>query len=136
MFARLAVALVAGVLFGAGLAVSGMMNPAKVLAFLDLAGDWDPSLALVMAAAVAMAVPAFRLAGRRSRPALARQFQIPSARQVDGPLLTGAALFGLGWGLVGLCPGPAVAVLTTALPDALVFFAAMMGGVILHRLVR
>jgi uncharacterized membrane protein YedE/YeeE len=134
--ARLFSALLAGVLFGAGLAVSGMMNPAKVLNFLDLAGSWDPSLALVMGAALAVAAPAFRVAVRREHPLVAPRFEIPKSRRVDAPLLSGAALFGLGWGLVGLCPGPAVAVLTTGMPEALLFFAALMGGMALHRFVR
>jgi uncharacterized membrane protein YedE/YeeE len=134
--ARLLAALLAGALFGAGLAVSGMMNPAKVLNFLDLAGSWDPSLALVMGAALAVAAPAFRVAARRPKPLLAARFEIPTSRRVDAPLLAGAALFGLGWGLVGLCPGPAVAVLTTGLPGALLFFAALVAGMVLHRLVR
>jgi len=136
MLARVAVALLSGGLFGAGLAVSGMMNPAKVLAFLDVAGHWDPSLALVMAAAVAVAAPAFRIAARRAHPVLAARFQIPTNRRVDKSLLTGAALFGLGWGLVGLCPGPAVAVLTTGLSGALLFFVCLVMGMALHRLLR
>ena len=134
MSARLLAALLAGLLFGAGLAVSGMMNPAKVLGFLDLAGAWDPSLALVMGAALAVAAPAFRIAAARPRPALAPAFELPPARTVDARLLGGAALFGIGWGLVGLCPGPAVAVLVTGAPAALVFFVAMMAGMLLHRL--
>ena len=136
MLARVVIAVLAGTLFGAGLAVSGMMNPAKVLAFLDVAGHWDPSLALVMAAAVAVATPAFRLAARRAHPVLAAQFQIPGNRSVDKPLLAGAALFGLGWGLVGLCPGPAVAVLTTGLSGGLLFFVCLIAGMALHRLLR
>jgi uncharacterized membrane protein YedE/YeeE len=133
MTPRLLVALVAGSLFGAGLAVSGMMNPAKVLNFLDVAGRWDPSLALVMAAALAVTAPAFRLARRRQRPAFGERFEIPTSRKLDASLLVGAALFGLGWGLVGLCPGPAVAVLVTGLPSAAVFLASMVAGMAVHR---
>ena len=133
MIARLAASLAAGVLFGAGLALSGMMNPAKVLNFLDVAGRWDPSLALVMAAALAVTAPAFRLARRQRAPALGGRYEIPTARTLDAPLLAGAALFGLGWGLVGLCPGPAVAVLVTGLPSAAVFLASMVAGMLLHR---
>jgi hypothetical protein len=133
MAARLLCALLAGVLFGAGLALSGMMNPAKVLNFLDVAGAWDPSLALVMGGALAVAAPAFALARRRRHPLFATAFELPSRTDPDPRLIGGAALFGLGWGLVGLCPGPAIAVLSTGLPAAFVFFAAMLAGMLLYR---
>ena len=104
-------ALAAGLLFGLGLTVSQMANPAKVLGFLDLAGDWDPSLAFVLAGAVATAALGFRLVQRAGRPLLAPAFRLPTATRIDRPLLLGAAIFGLGWGLVGFCPGPALAAL-------------------------
>lgn len=133
MSVRIVVALLAGVLFGAGLALSGMMNPAKVLNFLDVAGTWDPSLALVMGGALAVAAPAFALAQRRRHPLLATSFELPTRSDLDPRLIGGAAMFGLGWGMVGLCPGPAIAILGTGLPGAFVFFAAMLAGMLLYR---
>src|SRR5258705_13611472 len=103
--------LLCGLVFGAGLLISGMVQPTKVLGFLDIFGAWDPSLAVVMAAALAVSVPGFRLANGRSRPLLADQSFWPTRNQIDRPLIMGAALFGIGWGLVGLCPGPALEVL-------------------------
>lgn len=126
-------ALAAGVLFGVGLAVSQMVNPAKVLAFLDVAGRWDPSLALVMAGALAVALPGFRLAGRRPAPLLADRFHAPARSPVDAPLLAGAALFGLGWGLVGFCPGPAIASLAYGRIESVGFVVAMLAGAWLWR---
>lgn len=126
-------ALLAGILFGAGLAISGMVNPAKVLAFLDIAGAWDPTLALVMAGALAVAVPGFRLALERRTPWFADTFSVPTRSDIDVRLLAGAALFGVGWGLVGLCPGPALADLVTGRPDILAFVAAMLCGMIVGK---
>jgi len=127
-------ALLCGLLFGAGLAVSDMINPARVLAFLDVAGQWDPSLAFVMAGALLPSSVAYALSRRRARPLLADAFHGPSARRIDARLLAGAALFGIGWGLVGLCPGPAVAALVTLCPAFLAFAAAMLAGMALYRL--
>ncbi len=127
-------ALAGGLLFGLGLTVSQMVNPAKVLGFLDLAGNWDPSLAIVLAGAVVTAALGFRLVQRADRPLLAPAFRLPSATRIDRPLLLGAALFGLGWGLVGFCPGPALAALgLDGLPVA-AFILAMLAGMLLHRL--
>jgi hypothetical protein len=126
-------ALVAGLLFGLGLTVSQMANPAKVLGFLDLAGDWDPSLAFVLAGAVATAAVGFRLVQRAGRPLLAPAFRLPTATRIDRPLLLGAALFGLGWGLVGFCPGPALAALGLDGLPVPVFVLAMLAGMLLHR---
>jgi hypothetical protein len=126
-------ALVAGVLFGLGLALSQMINPAKVLAFLDLAGAWDPSLAVVMAGALLVTLPAYRLAGRRPRPLLAERFAWPTARDIDRRLVGGAALFGIGWGLVGFCPGPAIASFAFGLPKSFVFVGTMAAGAMLAR---
>lgn len=117
-----------GALFGLGLAWSGMTNPARVLAFLDVTGDFDPTLALVMAAALAVAGPAFAWTLRRPRPLLEAEFRLPTATRIDAPLLGGAALFGLGWGLAGLCPGPAIAGLVTGSPALVTFCAAMLAG--------
>jgi hypothetical protein len=122
------IALIAGSLFGLGLAVSGMMNPAKVLSFLDVTGNWDPSLMLVMGGAVALTVPGFWLILKRPAPFLDRKFYMPDATVIDKPLLAGAALFGLGWGMVGLCPGPAIAGLSTGEPRLALFVVAMLAG--------
>ena len=129
---RTFVALFAGMLFGLGLAVSGMMNPAKVVGFLDVAGEWDPTLAFVMGGALLVTVPAFRLILNRPRPILADGFALPTKSALDGRLLGGAALFGVGWGLSGFCPGPAVAAVTTGLAPVFAFVAAMMAGMVLH----
>lgn len=123
-------AFAAGLVFGLGLVLAEMTNPAKVLAFLDLFGDWDPSLAFVMASALAVTALGYRLAWRRPAPLLAPEFQVPVATRIDRRLLIGATLFGAGWGLVGLCPGPALAVVTMAGPKALVFVAAMVAGMV------
>jgi uncharacterized membrane protein YedE/YeeE len=126
-------ALASGILFGLGLAVSHMTNPAKVLAFLDLAGDWDPSLALVMAGAVAVSFVAFRVAGTRTASFLGEAFQIPPRRAIDAPLVVGAMLFGVGWGLAGLCPGPAITALVSGQRKAFLFLGAMLAGMLVYK---
>ena len=131
---RIASALLVGAVFGVGLAVSGMMNPAKVLGFLDFAGDWDPTLGLVMLGALIAAAPGYAFARRRDAPLAEPAFQIPTRRDIDGPLIAGALLFGIGWGLVGFCPGPAVAATGTGLCEVYVFGAAMVAGMALFRL--
>jgi len=126
--------LLCGFIFGFGLLISGMMQPTKVLGFLDLfGGAWDPSLAVVMAAALAVAAAGYALARRQGQPLFAAQSLWPTARQVDGPLVTGAVLFGIGWGLVGLCPGPAIENLATGSVRVLVFVVAMVAGMLLQR---
>jgi uncharacterized membrane protein YedE/YeeE len=125
-------ALICGSIFGWGLLISGMMQPAKVLAFLDIFGDWDPSLAVVMAAALAVSWIGFALAKRRERPVLAAKSLWPGATAIDRPLVIGAALFGAGWGLAGLCPGPALENLATLSPRVFVFVIAMASGMALH----
>jgi uncharacterized membrane protein YedE/YeeE len=132
MMLVLAAALASGTLFGIGLVVSQMIDPGKVLAFLDVAGSWDPSLALVMLGALAVAVPGFRLARARSVPVLGGRFEAPSHSAVDRKLLVGAAVFGVGWGLVGFCPGPAIASLVFARPESLIFVVAMLAGAWLY----
>ena len=131
---RIIAPLFCGLIFGAGLLVSGMVQPTKVLGFLDIFGAWDPSLAVVMAAALAVSVPGFMLANQRPRPWLAKQYFWPSKSEVDLPLVTGAALFGIGWGLVGLCPGPALESLATLSPGVIVFAAAMAAGMAVYDL--
>ena len=126
--------LLAGLLFGLGLVVSGMADPAKVLNFLDVAGTFDPSLAFVMAGAVAVTFAGYRLALRREKPVFDSTFHLPAATRIDARLLGGAALFGLGWGLAGFCPGPALTSLTLAAPGTLVFVPAMLAGMALARL--
>jgi len=125
--------LACGVVFGAGLAIAGMTNPAKVLAFLDVAGAWDPTLLCVMGGALAVSAAGYAIARRRAHPWLAATFAIPTRSDVDARLLGGAALFGVGWGLVGICPGPALANLARGSVDVFVFVAAMVAGVAAHR---
>lgn len=133
---RIVVGFLAGLVFGLGLVVSGMSNPAKVLNFLDIAGDFDPSLAFVLAGAVATAFVGFRLVGTRERPVVATRFELPSVRPVDALLLFGAAVFGIGWGIGGYCPGPAWTGLALLAPGTLVFIAAMLAGVVLTHFAR
>ena len=127
--------LAAGFLFGLGLWVSGMANPKKVLGFLDITGDWDASLMLVMAGAVAVTLICFRLVLKRQRPLIESKFEMPTKKDLDLPLVAGAAIFGLGWGTAGYCPGPALTALSTLSTDAIVFVAAMIAGGLLQRLV-
>jgi uncharacterized membrane protein YedE/YeeE len=121
-------ALLAGVLFGAGLLLSGMADPANVLAFLDVAGDWNPALALTMGGAIAVAAPAFYLRRRRALVAAGGCDVSAPRAGVDRRLLGGASIFGIGWGLSGICPGPALVLLTTTAPGAVVFVASMLAG--------
>jgi uncharacterized membrane protein YedE/YeeE len=123
-------ALVAGLLFGFGLALSQMTNPAKVLGFLDIAGDWDPSLAFVMAGAVAVSFLAFRRAGSWRRPIFGDAFQLPTRRDIDGLLIAGSLLFGVGWGLAGICPGPALTAIVSGQGKVFLFLAAMLAGMV------
>jgi hypothetical protein len=127
-------AFLAGLLFGFGLLLSGMSNPAKVLGFLDLAGAWDPSLALVMVGAIAAALPAFQLARGRATSLLGEPMQLPGKRSLDRRLVGGSLLFGIGWGLAGFCPGPALTVLLTGHAKVLVFVAFMLLGMALFEL--
>jgi uncharacterized membrane protein YedE/YeeE len=128
------VSLACGLVFGAGLAVSGMTNPAKVLGFLDVAGAWDPTLAFVMGSALVVSNGGYLLSRRREHGWLGEAFSIPTRSDLDAPLLGGAAIFGLGWGLVGVCPGPALANLARGSIEIAVFVAAMLVGVVGHRL--
>lgn len=123
-------AFIAGLAFGIGLIVSQMANPAKVLGFLDVAGRWDPSLAFVMAGAIAVAVAGFAFAVRRQTTLLGTPILLPTTRVIDARLIGGALLFGIGWGLAGLCPGPALVALGAGQGKALVFVAAMLAGML------
>lgn len=122
----------AGLLFGLGLWVSGMAVPAKVLGFLDVTGNWDPSLLVVMAGAVGVTLAAFRLVVKRTRPFFAEAFVLPTRKDIDVPLVAGAAIFGLGWGAAGYCPGPAITALSNLTPEIFAFVAAMLAGGWLH----
>jgi uncharacterized protein len=126
-------ALVTGTIFGAGLALSDMINPARVLAFLDPFGAWDPTLALVMAGAVLPSAIGYLLSRRMRRPLFDSRFFIPENRVLDRQLLAGAAIFGIGWGLAGFCPGPAIAGLVLGLWQPWLFVLAMLAGMLLHR---
>ena len=125
-------ALLSGLVFGLGLIVSGMGNPAKVQNFLDIFGSWDPSLGLVMGGAIAVVLLAFTWAKRRKTSVLGEPMQLPTSSVVDRKLLTGAALFGAGWGLAGFCPGPAVMNLATLRFEVWLFVAAMLAGMVLQ----
>jgi len=128
--------LMAGMIFGAGLSISDMVNPLRVLNFLDVAGSWDPTLAFVMAGALVVTALGYRLIFRRKAPLLDAKFHLPTQSQIDLPLVGGAALFGVGWGLAGMCPGPALTDLVTLEPKVLVFVGAMLVGMIAARLWR
>lgn len=121
-------AIFAGLVFGLGLLLAGMANPAKVLGFLDLAGKWDPSLALVMAGAIAVGLPAFIIAGKRSTSLLGQPMQLPQNRHIDRRLLLGSMTFGIGWGLAGICPGPALVLAGSGVAKGLLFVLAMLAG--------
>lgn len=133
---KLLLALWAGLLFGIGLIVSEMTNPAKVLAFLDLTGAWDPSLGIVMGGALLAAMPAYAYARRRRRTLLGEPLQLPTATRIDRRLLLGSTVFGGGWGLAGYCPGPAVASLLSGGVKPLLFVLGMVGGMIVYELLQ
>ncbi|XAH21222.1 DUF6691 family protein [Xylophilus sp. GW821-FHT01B05] len=134
--APLLAALLAGLVFGLGLLLSGMTDPAKVLGFLDLAGHWDPSLALVMLGAIAVAAPAFAWARRRPRSLLGAPLQVPSSRHIDRRLVLGGLAFGAGWGLAGFCPGPALVSAAAGHAQAWLFVLAMLAGMGLFSLLQ
>lgn len=122
------IALIVGALFGGGLLVSGMANPGKVLAFLDVFGNWDPSLALVMGSAVAVGLIGFPIGSQQTESVLGLTMRMPTARDIDAPLVIGSIAFGVGWGLVGLCPGPALVALATGSGEAITFVVSMLVG--------
>lgn len=124
-------ALFAGILFGLGLVVSGMVNPTKVIGFLDLFGEWDPSLAFVMGGAVLVTSVGYRLVGKNAQPVFEEKFHVPNSNAIDKRLIAGSVLFGAGWGLVGLCPGPALSALTFGGLPVIVFLASMGAGALL-----
>ena len=128
--------LLSGLIFGLGLIVSGMTNPAKVLGFLDLAGTWDPSLALVMAGAIAVGLGAFTVVKKRSLSLLGLPMQLPTAKQIDRRLIGGGVTFGIGWGLAGICPGPALVLVGAGLSQGLIFVGAMLAGMAIFELLE
>jgi len=125
---KLILALLAGILFGLGLAISQMVNPDKVLSFLDITGNWDPSLALVMAGALAIAIPSFRWARHHDKPVFGSRFHITSKTLLDKPLLIGSAVFGIGWGMTGYCPGPAFASMALGNREAILMVVSIYAG--------
>ncbi len=127
-------ALGAGFVFGLGLWVSGMANPKKVLGFLDVTGNWDASLLLVMGGAVAVTVAGFHFVLRQGKPIFEEKFALPTRKDIDLPLVAGSAIFGIGWGIAGYCPGPALTAVATLSAESIVFVAAMVAGGLLHRL--
>jgi hypothetical protein len=129
-------ALIVGLVFGIGLIVAGMTNPAKVQGFLDLAGPWDPSLAFVMGGAIVVGLVAFRFAGKRERALLGDAMRLPTATRIDRRLVLGSLAFGAGWGLAGFCPGPALASLAAGGVKALVFTGAMVAGMVVFELLE
>ena len=126
-------AFISGVLFSIGLTISGMTNPANVRGFLDVAGDWNPSLFFVLLAAVIITGIGYRLVWKRSKPLFEPVFSVPTSRIIDARLLTGSAIFGIGWGLIGLCPGPALSSVVSGESAIFVFIAAMLAGMLLQR---
>lgn len=125
--------LVAGLLMGMGMSLSGMMDPAKVLGFFHFLGGWDPTLALVMVGALSVSVPAFALMRGRSTALLGDPLQFPTRSDIDWRLVSGALLFGVGWGLTGFCPGPAISALASGVTEVFLFCAAMLVGMLVHR---
>lgn len=128
------VALLSGLFFGLGLIVSGMTNPAKIIGFLDVFGAWDPSLAFVMGGAIAVTMPAFYLLKKRHKTLLNLSFSWPTRKDINMPLVAGSVLFGIGWGLAGLCPGPSIVALTSGMAEISIFAGAMLAGIALHKL--
>lgn len=128
---RIILGFISGLVFGVGLVISGMSDPAKVLNFLDVAGHWDPSLAFVMGGASVTTFIGYRLVWKRPAPLVMEDFDIPKSTAIDRPLLVGAALFGIGWGIGGFCPGPAWTALPLMAPGTLVFVPAMLAGILL-----
>ena len=133
---RVIIAAIIGLVFGAGIAISGMANPAKVLNFFDIFGTWDPSLALVMAAALAVTAVGYRMVLKRPAPVLETKFHLPTGRRIDVPLIAGSATFGIGWGITGFCPGGAIPALGLGETSAWIFVGSMLAGITAARTLR
>ncbi|MBM4220723.1 MAG: YeeE/YedE family protein [Gammaproteobacteria bacterium] len=134
MLRQILIPLLCGLVFGFGLALSGMTDTQVVLGFLDISGDWNPALLMVMAGALAVTIPGFRLAQKRGTPFFSTQFFLPASRAIEAKLLIGSVIFGIGWGLYGYCPGPALAALSSLAWQPLLFVVAMAAGVYLEKL--
>lgn len=128
---RVTSAFIVGILFGLGLTISQMIDPAKIIAFLDVTGAWDPSLLVVMASALGVSFAGYKIALAREKPAFEPSFQLPTKTEIDRPLIVGSALFGVGWGLSGLCPGPAISAAALGDGDIYIFLIALFGGMLL-----
>lgn len=133
---RLIIVYLSGLIFGVGISISGMANPAKVLNFFDFAGIWDPSLAFVMGGAVIVTYIGYRFVLKRPAPMMSDTFHLPTRRDLDLPLIGGAAVFGIGWGIAGFCPGGALPALGTGRSEVLIFVGAMLGGIIAAKLLQ
>jgi len=133
---RLALAYGIGLIFGLGISISGMANPAKVINFFDIAGHWDPSLAFVMGGALLVTAIGYRFVLKRPAPRLDAQFHLPTRRDIDAPLIGGSAVFGIGWGIAGFCPGGALPALGTGRIEVVIFTGAMVAGIVVARVVR
>jgi len=130
---RLIITYLIGAVFGVGISISGMANPAKVINFFDVAGTWDPSLLLVMVSALAVTFVGYRVVFRRPEPLFETVFSVPTSRRIDRPLVIGSTTFGIGWGIAGFCPGGAIPALGTGLPEVFIFCAAMITGILMAK---
>ena len=130
------ISLFSGIVFGIGLTISSMINPAKVLGFLNLFGDWDPSLIFVMGGAIVFVLPSFYLLKNKEKPFFASFFQIPSSKKINQKLIFGSSMFGIGWGLIGLCPGPAISSIAFLQPLSILFIISMMSGFYLTKFIK
>lgn len=128
--------LICGIIFGVGLVISGMTNPEKVIGFLDVTGNWDPSLIFVMGGAIAFVAPCFYLLNSKNKPLFESSFQIPTNKNIDRKLIIGSSLFGVGWGMVGLCPGPAISSLAFLQPLSILFVLSMISGFYLSKFIK
>lgn len=133
---RLFFSYLSGLVFGIGISISGMANPAKVLNFFDVAGTWDPSLAFVMGGALVVTFIGYRFVMKRPAPSLSSSFQLPTRRDLDLPLIGGSAVFGVGWGIAGFCPGGALPALGTGQLEVFIFVAALLGGIVAAKLLQ
>lgn len=133
---RIIITYLIGLIFGVGISISGMANPAKVINFFDVAGTWDPSLAFVMGGAVIVTFFGYRFVLKRSAPTMADVFQVPTRRDLDLPLIGGSAVFGIGWGVAGFCPGGALPALGTGRPEVFVFVASLLAGIIAAKVIQ
>ena len=128
--------LICGIIFGIGLVISGMTNPAKVIGFLNITGSWDPSLVFVMFGAIAITSPSIYLLNNRNKPLFSSSFQVPARKTIDQKLVIGSSLFGIGWGMVGLCPGPAISSIAFFQPLSILFILSMISGIYLSKFIK